>query len=222
MELLAISPDDSIRDKMEVAEEKLKVIEEKAAIEKTISEIKDLIVRAEFKEGKTKLDLLSKGYVNKSMQGIVSKIGSSGSGRVMELLGKSISNVSEYLSTPSKLVNEPEIQNQIRELRKLLFARESEFESKHTTPPVKQVPSELESSAHPKSKSPSQPSSTSKTIKSIIDDFFADSRPKQEPANPRTVKEPEQQLDDFFKSVRNASDKIKKRATKGLDDFFNS
>lgn len=231
MELLAISPDDSIRDKMAVAEEKLKVIEEKAAIEKTISEIKDLIVRAEFKEGKTKLDLLSKGYVNDSMQKFAGKIEHSetgqalGLGRVQSTIGKFVSKASETISPPSKLVSEPDIQNQIRELRKLLFARESEFDSKHTAPrPVVQAPSEPNFFVHSERKPSPQNHNSSDTPKKESDDFFGDIIPKQESAKSGHVKKSKPKEDDFFgeatKVVQKARDTIK-NATKGWDDFFN-
>ena len=54
-ELLSLSADDSIKEKLSVAEEKLKAIEEKAAIEKVISDIKDLILNSDFKEARAKL-----------------------------------------------------------------------------------------------------------------------------------------------------------------------
>ena len=54
-ELLSLSADDSIKEKLSVAEEKLKAIEEKAAIEKVISDIKDLILESDFKEARAKL-----------------------------------------------------------------------------------------------------------------------------------------------------------------------
>ena len=230
--LLKLSTEDGIKEKLAVAERKLRVIEEKAAIEKAISEIKDLIVRAEFKDAKTKLDLLSKGYVNDSMQEVADKIGNSETGKALGLggafgaVGKFISKASETFLPPSNLVKEPEIQNQIRELRKLLFAREAEFESKHTTPKTAiQVTSGDEPSESSEKKSTTQSSRNAEFGTTNFDDFFGDSKKGQVPAKQKPPKKPAQDVDDFFgeasKAVKKASDTIKK-ATKGFDDFFNS
>lgn len=230
--LLAISTEDGIKEKLAVAEEKLRVIKEKAAIEKAISEIKDLIVRAEFKEAKTKLDLLAKGYVNDSMQEVADKIGNSETGKALGLggafgaVGKFISKASETLLPPSNLIKEPEIQNQIRELRKLLFAREAEFESKHTAQkPVPPVPTDDNTSGSSGKKTTPEPPKKPQSGNTGFDDFFADSKQKQVPAKSKSEKKPTQDIDDFFgeasKAVKKASDTIKK-ATKGFDDFFNS
>ena len=230
--LLAITTEDGIKEKLAVAEEKLRVIEEKAVIEKAISDIKDLIVRAEFKEAKTKLDLLSKGYVNDSMQEVADKIGNSETGKALGLgdafgaVGKFISKASETLLPPSNLIKEPEIQNQIRELRKLLFAREAEYESKHTAPkPVPPVPTDDNTSGSSGKKTTPEPPKKPQSGNTGFDDFFADSKQKQVPAKSKSEKKPTQDIDDFFgeasKAVKKASDTIKK-ATKGFDDFFNS
>lgn len=230
--LLAISNEEGIKEKLAVAEDKLRIIEEKAAIEKAISEIKDLIVRAEFKEAKTKLDLLSKGYVNDSMQEVADKISNSKTGKVLGLegafgaVGKFISKTSGSLLPPSKLVNDPEIQTQIRELRKLLFDRESEFESKHTvSKPTLHNASESVPTVPVESKPSSPKSDSPNLVKKVIDDFFGDSKPKQESGSKKTDKKPAQAMDDFFgeatKTVKKASNTIKK-ASKGFDDFFNS
>lgn len=56
--LLDISQEDDIKEKLAVAENKLREIEE---VDNAISEIEDLIDRGKFKDAKTKLDLLSKG-----------------------------------------------------------------------------------------------------------------------------------------------------------------
>lgn len=230
--LLTISTEDGIKEKLAVAQEKLRVIEEKAVIEKAISEIKDLIVRAEFKEAKSKLDLLSKGYVNDSMQEVADKIGNSETGKALGLggafgaVGKFISKASETLLPPSNLVKEPEIQNQIRELRKFLFAREAEFESKHTAPkPVPPIPTDDNTSGSSRKKTTPQPPQKPQYSNTGFDDFFGDSKQKQVPAKSKTQNKPTQDVDDFFgeasKAVKKASDTIKKN-TKGFDDFFNS
>ena len=166
------------------------------------------------------------------MQEVAGKIGNSETGKALGLggafgaVGKFISKASETLVPPSNLVKEPEIQNQIRELRKLLFAREEEFESKHTTPKTAtQVTSGDEPSESSEKKSTTQTSRKAESGTTNSDDFFGDSKKGQVPAKQKPPKKPAQDVDDFFgeasKAVKKASDTIKK-ATKGFDDFFNS
>ena len=229
--LLEISEEDDIKDKLAVAQSKIKAIEEKAAVEKSIADIKDLIVRAEFKEAKAKLDLLSKGYVNDAVQETADKIANSatekklGFGSTFERVGKFISKASETFSPPTKLVEEPEIQNQIRELRKLLFEREAEFESKHSNGnPGGHAHVQEASHNHTRESAPDKPNEPEQAIaKKIIDNFFGDN-PKSEKG--KSAKAKPSDIDDFFdepiKKAKNASSAIKKTISKNFDDFFNS
>lgn len=213
-ELLAFSPEDNIKEKLAVAEEKLKAIEVRAAIDKVITDIKDLIVRAEFKDAKTKLDLLSKGYVNDSMQ---------------EITRKHLSNASESIIS-FQLVAELEVQNQIRELRKLLFEREAEFESSRSP---KLTPSHVETEFEPqtsvaKNTEKKEKFRTKETVTKSPDNFFGDSQPKRNVAKPakEVVQNPNKRIDDFFSEVtpvvKETTSETIKKTDKGFDDFFNS
>lgn len=63
-QLLAIVPDKNCKDKLAVAEEKLRAIEEETAIKKTISEIKDLILRSDFTEARNMLNAVNQMELN--------------------------------------------------------------------------------------------------------------------------------------------------------------
>lgn len=184
-ELLTISQENGIKEKLAVAKEKLKIIEEKNAIEKAITEIKDLIVRAEFDEAKKQLNAITRGS------------------------------------------NDPDFQRKIKDLRKLLFERETERE---TTKKVKESgglfgdePSNLKPLQTSKPRNPiGFTTDKSDDKKSQGDGFFDD--------NPKTSKRPIRQQKNthvkcpetntgFFDSIDKTKSSPSSKKGYTLDDF---
>ena len=158
--LLAINPkDEGVQAKMAVAKEKIRMMEERAVVEKTFADINDLIVRAEFKEAKEKLNSLKQ-----------------------------------------RCGNDAETDRKIRDLWKLLFERESEFESKKNTTPK-----------------PFRPDRTN---------FFDENVHETKDPKLKSANKTNQETSDFFGDTatekRNTTRKPNPKPIKGGDDFFDS
>ena len=187
-QLIEISPNDKdIQKKLEVADAKLKTIQVQKAIEKSIAEVNDLIVRAEFESATDKLNLIS------------------------------------------RMSDELDFQRQVKDLRKLIFTREEEF---NTTKKIKQNPNFFGKEKHDsdfKKEKPRRPIGFNVAVQepkvhkdSFFDDDTSFSKRKSNQSSHRlsAPKKTKEELghDNFFDCV-NTKDKSSSSKKYTLDDF---